>query len=153
MEFHNISWKWCDFTQFSAPWGGNGALAAPGREHQRNHCFSYIFLGILGGKGAFRGGPSQKTHILILLWISPKWLKFRGIPPFSTYFQLWGVPCGSGPPEGVGIANIIKGFARHAGDRRIHWFHTLHHNFTGLHRESWIYMFPSLFCDFSWNHM
>ena len=68
VEFNNIPWKWSDFTLFSAPWGGNGARAAPGWKHQRNPCFSYAFEGSRAPKSAFRGGFSPKTQFRVLFW-------------------------------------------------------------------------------------
>ena len=140
MEFHHISWKWGDFTPFSAPWGGNGARAAPGWKHQRNQCFSYAFQGARAPKSAFRGGFSPKTQFRVLFWWkSPKWVEFRGIPPFSPNFQLLGVPRRPGPQKGMEFTCIIKDFAGSAGDRRKYWFYistvksrnfTINHDFT-----------------------
>ena len=121
VEFHHISWKWGAFAPFSAPWGGNGALAAPERKHQRNLCFSYAFLGILGSKSAFRGGFPPKTPFRgWFWWNSPKRRGFRGNTPFWHNFQFFRDPRGSEPRKGLEFTCIIMGFARHAGDRRTH---------------------------------
>ena len=112
-EFHHISWKWGDFTPFSAPWGGNGAWAAPERKHQRNLCFSYAFLGVLGSKNAFRGGFPPKTTVsgAFLVEIT----KMGGIPRNFTIFTkfptFWCSPR-PGPPRRHGIYMYYKGFCK-----------------------------------------
>ena len=137
VEFHQISWKFCDFAPFSAPWGGNGAWAAPERKHQRNLCFSYAFLGVPGTEKCVSGWIWAKNAVpSAFWWKSSKWVEFRGIPPFSLNFQLLGVPRGPGPQKGMEFTSIIKGFARSAGDRRKYCFpySTVNsHNATGNH--------------------
>ena len=92
--------KMVSFPPFSAPWGGNRALAAPEREHQRNQCFSYAFLGVLGRKSAFLSGFPPKTPFRVLFgWNSLKWLKFRGIIKFHHFHQIfyfWVFPAARG---------------------------------------------------------
>ena len=154
-EFHHISWKFGDFTPFSAPWGGNGAWAAPERKHQRNLCFSYAFLGVLGSKMRFGVDFHPKPPFRVLFWWkSPKWVEFRGISPFSLNSQHFGVPRGPGPPEGMEFTCIIRGFARSAGSRRKCWFYTFYQDFWHSRGKSHIFMNFSYFVIFhenTWN--
>ena len=62
-EFHHISWKCGDLAPFSAPWGGNGARAAPGWKHQRNLSFSYAFLGVPGTEKCVSGWIFTKNAV------------------------------------------------------------------------------------------
>ena len=130
-EFHHISWKCGDLAPFSAPWGGNGARAAPGWKHQRNLSFSYAFLGVPGTEKCVSGWIFTKTRFRVLfLWNSPKWVEFRGIPSFSLNFRVSGVPGGPGPQKGMEFTCITKGFARSAGDRDKCWFYVTYHEIT-----------------------
>ena len=99
-EFHHISWKRGEFPPFSAPWGENGAWAAPERKHQRNLRFSYAFLGVLGSKSAFRRGFSQKCsfgcdfgEIHQNGWNSAEFHHFHQI------FNFWAFPAARAPQK------------------------------------------------------
>ena len=110
VEFHHISWKWCDFTPFSAPWGGNGARAAPGQKHQRNLCFSYAFLGVPGTQKLVSGWISTKKQFRVLFLV--KITKMGGIPRNSTiftHFPTSGRSPRPGLPERHGIYMYYKG--------------------------------------------
>ena len=154
MKFGHISWKWVDFTPFSAPWDGNCAWAAPERKHKRNQCFSYTFLGVPGTEKCVSGWIFTKNAVSgASLVKSPKLVEFRGIPPFSLNFQLFGVSRGPGPPEGMEFTCIIRGFARSAGSRRKCWFYMFNKEFTHSHGRSWVYMSFLCFSEFSWKCM
>ena len=118
-EFHHISWKCGDLASFSAPWGGNGARAAPGWKHQRNLSFSYAFLGVPGTEKCVSGWIFTENAVSGAFL--GKITKMGGIPRNSTIFtkfQIVGGPRGPGPQKGMEFASIIKVLARSAGDRR-----------------------------------
>ena len=113
VEFHHISCKWDDFTPFSAPWGGNGARAAPGWKHQRNPCFSSAFLGVPGTEKCVSGWIFTKNAVsgAVLVEIT----KMGGIPRNSTIFTripTLGRSPRPGAPKGHGIYMYYQGFGK-----------------------------------------
>ena len=109
-EFHHISWECGDLSPFSAPWGGNGARAAPGWKHQRNLSFSYAFLGVPGTEKCVSGWIFTENAVSGAFLV--KITKMGGIPRNSTIFTKFpgfGRSRRPGPPKGHGIYVHYKG--------------------------------------------
>ena len=134
-EFHHISWKWSDFPSCSVPWGGNGALAAPERKHQRNLSFSYTFWGVRGTKKCVSGRIFTKNAVPGAFLV--KLTKMAGIPRNPTIFTKFPTSARSprpGPPRGLGICKYYHGFCKvRRGEG----------NITIPHILSWVHIFSS----------
>ena len=137
MEFHHISWKWGDFTPFSAPWGENGARAAPGQKHQRNLCFSYAFLGVPGTQKLVSGWISTKKQFRVLFFSEnhQNWWNSAEFHHFHSFSSFWAFPAARAPRKAWNLhvlSRFWQGPPGTGGNADFICFTMISHNFTKI---------------------
>ena len=149
---HFMKMRW--FYTILAPWGENGARAAPRQKHQRNLCFSYAFLGVPGTQKLVSGSTSTKSSFGCFFsenhqngWNSAEFHHFHS---FSNF---WAFPAARGPRKAWNLhvlSRFWQGPPGTGGNADFTCFTMISHNFTKIHDFTWISWFFSDFHDFTW---